>query len=91
MLVEVKLVGYLQKTGVDKQFFGGPVEVGEDFTIAQLMAYIGVDENAPWLITHNRALAEWDSTLADGDVVALIPPVNGGGDSHLRRPTASYL
>ncbi len=55
------------------------IEVPDGATIADVWATLGLgNEPAGLLYAVNRAYAEREQPLADGDEVALIPPVSGG-------------
>jgi len=56
------------------------LEVPDDATVAAIWPALGLktDEPAGLLYAVNKVYAERDGPLADGDEVALIPPVSGG-------------
>lgn len=55
------------------------IELPADSTAADVWAALGLgDEPAGLLIAVNKTYAARDTVLADGDEVALIPPVSGG-------------
>ncbi len=55
------------------------IEVGSGASVAQVWAQLGLGaEPAGLLYAVNREYAEREQELADGDEVALIPPVSGG-------------
>lgn len=47
-------------------------------TAARLLHQLGVPEHAPVVVMVNHTVVDTDHLLAEGDVVALFPPVAGG-------------
>jgi len=50
----------------------------EGSTAAELLHSLGVPGNAPVVVMVHQTVVDADHPLADGDVVALFPPVAGG-------------
>jgi molybdopterin converting factor small subunit len=46
--------------------------------VHEALAFIGVNEGMPWLVTHNGALADASARLHYGDTLVIIPPISGG-------------
>lgn len=72
--------------GVLRDVFGGErdlVEVDAGATVGQLVTRVrGSRAGGVWqglAVAVNREFAARDRVLADGDEVALLPPVSGGG------------
>jgi molybdopterin synthase catalytic subunit/molybdopterin converting factor small subunit len=76
VLVVVRLfAGLREQAGTGRQ----EVELPEGASVADLWPALGLgNEPSGLLYAVNRAYAEPDRRLADGDEVALIPPVSGG-------------
>jgi molybdopterin synthase catalytic subunit len=56
------------------------LELPEGTTVAEVWPYLELGDEPPGLLyAVNRDYAKPDQQLADGDEVALIPPVSGGG------------
>jgi molybdopterin synthase catalytic subunit len=83
MRVTVKLFARLREAAGTRRL---EREVAADATLGDLLAQLHADfpalaEAAPrTIVALNRAFAAPDSTLHDGDEVALFPPVSGGTD-----------
>jgi sulfur carrier protein ThiS len=54
------------------------LEVDQDATVLQVMKQLGVPEGEVILIFVNGRHAKPDLHLAEGDEVALVPPIGGG-------------
>jgi molybdopterin synthase sulfur carrier subunit len=73
--------GLRDAVGVDEESLDLPPAVT---TVAELCAHLAArhraygDRRAHVRVARNEAFARDDEPLADGDVVALIPPVAGG-------------
>ena len=80
IVITVRLSGYLKQQGLSTGFAGGSLELGDDATVTDALAAIGVTEKTPWLVTHNGELAVPDTRLEEGDVLVIIPPISGGTD-----------
>ena len=76
MRVVVKLFAALrERAGAGER----PLELGDGARIADVWPALGLgEEPAGLLYAINREYAERDRALAEGDEVALIPPVSGG-------------
>lgn len=67
--------------GLREQLGTGRVELdlAEDASLSDVWANLGLGDEPPGLLyAVNREYADPDRTLAEGDEVALIPPVSGG-------------
>jgi molybdopterin synthase catalytic subunit len=57
------------------------VDLAEGATVEDVWAPLGLGDEPPGLLyAVNRAFAERGESLSDGDEIAVIPPVSGGGD-----------
>jgi len=76
MRISVRLfAGLREQAGVRAR----SLDVADGATIAEIWPLLGLgEEPAGLLYAVNRAYAERGASLADGDEVALIPPVSGG-------------
>jgi MoaE-MoaD fusion protein len=77
--VAVKLfAGLRERAGTG----GRQVELPDGATVADVWPALGlgIEEPTGLLYARNRAYVQADEALADGDEVALIPPVSGGAD-----------
>jgi MoaE-MoaD fusion protein len=76
--VAVKLfAGLRERAGTG----GRQVELPDGATVADVWPALGLGEEPTGLLyARNRAYVQADEALADGDEVALIPPVSGGAD-----------
>jgi MoaE-MoaD fusion protein len=88
MTVRVRLFAVLrQRAGRDSI----DVEVGEGATVAEAIAELERDpalgpilESVPVRMAVNRDYATGETRLAAGDELALVPPVSGGAEPHVR-------
>jgi MoaE-MoaD fusion protein len=88
MTVRVRLFAVLrQRAGRDSI----DVEVGEGATVAEAIAELERDpalgpilERVPVRMAVNRDYATGQTRLAAGDELALVPPVSGGAEPHVR-------
>ena len=88
MTVRVRLFSVLrQRAGRDTI----DVELGEGATVAEAIAALERDpalgpvlESVPVRMAVNRDYATDETRLAAGDELALVPPVSGGADPHVR-------
>jgi sulfur carrier protein ThiS len=75
--VRVKAAG-----GVTKFMPDGAIEyeaeVADGATVGELLDALGIPHEVPSIILVNKAVAELDSKLKDGDMVHLLPMVVGG-------------
>jgi molybdopterin converting factor small subunit len=77
--VEVKVFSGLEKL-IPGARFGQPIKVDitERFTIRTLLKNLNIPEKDVYIILVNGVNKVLDETLADGDRIALFPPVGGG-------------
>jgi molybdopterin converting factor small subunit len=54
------------------------VEAREGLTVSDVVADAGIAPEALYIIMVNNVRADLDAPLADGDHLALFPPVSGG-------------
>ena len=76
MRVDVRLfAGLRERAGADRR----ELELGEGSSVEDVWAALGLgDEPAGLLYAVNRTYADRGQALAEGDEIALIPPVSGG-------------
>ena len=76
MHVTVRLfAGLRERAGASSR----PLELGDGAVVADVWPALGLGDEPPGLLyAVNRTYAGREVTLADGDEVALIPPVSGG-------------
>ena len=81
MRVSVRLfAGLRERAGVDAR----ELDLPDGATVAHVWPALGLgDEPGGLLLAVNREYADRGRVLADGDEVALIPPVSGGSESVL--------
>ena len=85
MRVEVRCFASLRELAQDRC----ELTLADEGTVED--AWIGMTERFPGLLPHrpyvraarNGAYAAWDDGLADGDVIAFLPPVSGGASTAL--------
>jgi MoaE-MoaD fusion protein len=85
MVIQIRLFASLREIGQDRC----ELSLTDAATLAD--AWATMAERHPGLAPHrpyvrparNGAYAAWDAHLADGDVVAFLPPVSGGATSSL--------
>jgi len=75
-----------------------PLQLGDDATVADAIAELragalaGLPDNAPFVAAVAREYVERDHPLAEGDELALVPPVSGGsGEVLLAEVTGDKL
>jgi molybdopterin synthase catalytic subunit len=75
-----------------------PLQLGDGATVADAIAQLregalsGLPENAPFVAAVAREYVERDHPLAEGDELALVPPVSGGaGEVRLAEVTGEPL
>jgi molybdopterin converting factor small subunit len=77
--VKVKLFGifrnYLPKESEGPTFW---MEIEEGDTLQEILTRLGIPEGEPKTLVHNHRAGKREKILADGDVVAIFPPVAGG-------------
>lgn len=78
MQIEVRLSGFLQRVGLPNGFLGGMLDLPDGAVVRDALKQVGVDDRAPWLITHNGELAQVGAPLQDHDVLTIIPLISGG-------------
>ncbi|MFZ0342954.1 MAG: MoaD/ThiS family protein, partial [Gaiellaceae bacterium] len=80
MRVTVRLfAGLRERAGCSRLELDDVARVDDVWPALDRVLEIGGDEPPGLLYAVNREYAERDRALADGDEVALIPPVSGGG------------
>ncbi|MBA3687671.1 MAG: molybdenum cofactor biosynthesis protein MoaE [Chloroflexi bacterium] len=85
MQVAVRCFATLRELAVDRTTLALPIgAVVADVWAALAEAYPGLAPHRPFVrAARNGAYAGWDAVLEDGDQVAFLPPVSGGGPSGL--------
>jgi MoaE-MoaD fusion protein len=86
MVLQVRLFAVLRERAGRDSF---EVEVPEDATVAEALQALGEESEPlaaalaamPVVMAVNRSYVGEDTTLSEGDELALIPPVSGGGKS----------
>lgn len=79
MQVTVKLYAGLRRFGPEGHPDAGfALTLPEGAGVAELLRLLGVPENAPVVAMVNQQVVEPHHLLAEGDVLALFPPVAGG-------------
>jgi molybdenum cofactor biosynthesis protein MoaC/molybdopterin converting factor subunit 1 len=87
VVVDVRLFAILRdRAGLDRIELELPEGATVDDAFTALAAHPGLDEMArlPVGAAVNREYVDRDAPLADGDELALIPPVSGGAPPHVR-------
>ena len=80
MKVQVKLFGEFRKhmpANGSSPAFG--VDVAEGTSVQALLDTLGIPPEAPKTLVHNHRAGRSDTILVDGDILAVFPPVAGGG------------
>ena len=54
------------------------MEIGEGDTLEEILTRLGIPEGEPKTLVHNHRAGKKEQILANGDVVAVFPPVAGG-------------
>jgi molybdopterin converting factor small subunit len=79
MNIEVKLFGtlrdYLPETSSGFSF---GLEIKRGFTVRDLMNHLRIPAGVPAIILVNSTKARHEKVLQSGDLVTIIPPINGG-------------
>jgi len=85
MEVKVRCFATLRELATDRTILDLPRDsVVADAWAALAAAYPGLSPHRPFVRPAlNGAYAAWETALADGDQVAFLPPVSGGGTSGL--------
>jgi molybdopterin converting factor small subunit len=77
--VKVKLFGifrkYLPKESKEPTFW---MEFEEGAILEEILSRLGIPKEEPKALVHNHRAGKREQILADGDVVAIFPPVAGG-------------
>ena len=85
MQVAIRCFATLRELAVDRTELTLPDGASlEDAWTALAGSYPGLAPHRPYVLAaRNGAYAAWETRLADGDEVAFLPPVSGGGPSGL--------
>ena len=85
MEVTVRCFATLRELATDRTVLDLPPDAAvADAWAALVMSYPGLSPHRPFVRPAlNGAYAAWETPLADGDQVAFLPPVSGGGASGL--------
>jgi molybdopterin converting factor small subunit len=77
--VKVKLFGIFRKYS-PKESEGSTfwMEFEQGAKLEEILTRLGVPEGEPKALVHNHRAGKKEQVLADGDVVAVFPPVAGG-------------
>lgn len=78
MKITVKLIGFLQYTGLPGGFTGGVVDISDRSSTTDLLTAIGLYSPTQYLLVRDGRLIESEEILEDGDVIEIIPPIGGG-------------
>ncbi len=65
------------------------VEMAPGSAVQDLLAQLGVDPRELWFHVVNGEMATPDTTLHEGDIVDLVPPIGGGMDRPAARGTGA--
>jgi len=80
MKVLIKLRGSFQKHLPEgAQDYSCWQEVRPGATLSELLDRLGIDLNEPKTLVINHRKGDLEHQLAEGDVIAVFPPVSGGG------------
>jgi len=78
MEIFIELTGHLAHSNQGKQLRSGRIELPDQATLADALAYVGVPAKIPYIVTINGTLARSGQSLQEGAVICLIPPISGG-------------
>ena len=80
MKIRVKLFGEFSK--YKPEWAEWPTfwyEAQEGTSLQNLLDSIGIPRSSPKTLVHNHRAGKLEADLQDGDIVAVFPPVAGGG------------
>jgi len=88
MRITVRTFASLRELSVDRcELELAEAATLEDAWAALLERFPRIDPHRPYVLgAHNGAYAPWDTVLAEGDVVAFLPPVSGGASRLVDAP-----
>jgi len=75
--VQVKLFGVFRDYGREGTSFY--MDVKEGASIGEVLGLLAIPEDAPKTLVCNHRAGQMDQVLQEGDVLAIFPPVEGGG------------
>lgn len=80
MKVQIKLFGEFRRFAAD----GGEsptfwIEAEEGVSLQQLISMLGIPSESPKTLVLNHRAGNPETVLQEGDVVAVFPPIAGGG------------
>ncbi|MEW6668292.1 MAG: MoaD/ThiS family protein [Thermodesulfobacteriota bacterium] len=80
MRIQVKLFGEFRRhVQADTSFANFWLEIREGASVGTLLDALGIPHEAPMTLVHNHRAGSREAVLLDGDIVAVFPPVAGGG------------
>lgn len=79
MNIGVRLFSFLCKwVGKDENRYFFTMEIGEGATCADLLSVLHIPQDLPKVIFVNGMVKEEKYLLQEGDVVSILPPMEGG-------------
>ena len=79
MNVQVKLFGIFRNYGDQGRGSSFMMELDEGSRIADVLVRMSIPEDEPKTLVCNHRAGKMDQRLKEGDILAIFPPVEGGG------------